>query len=90
MRAEEKIALNFYRVDTISHIEINKVLCKSCATKICLQICPGSLYTLGREEEPSVEYAGCLECGSCYLTCPLGAINWRYPRGGFGVQYRFG
>jgi ferredoxin-like protein FixX len=24
------------------------------------------------------------------VACPSGALEWRYPRGGFGVQYRYG
>jgi phytoene dehydrogenase-like protein len=28
--------------------------------------------------------------GSCHVACPLGALQWSYPRGGFGVQYRYG
>jgi ferredoxin-like protein FixX len=37
-----------------------------------------------------VEYAGCLECGTCKIACTLKAIIWDYPKGEFGVQYRFG
>jgi ferredoxin like protein len=35
-------------------------------------------------------YEGCLECGSCRISCPQGAIHWVYPRGGFGICYQYG
>jgi ferredoxin like protein len=31
-----------------------------------------------------------LECGSCRIICPQGAIRWVYPRGGFGICYQYG
>ena len=34
-------------------------------------------------------YAGCLECGTCFVVCDGDAFTrWRYPRGGFGVSFR--
>ena len=30
----------------------------------------------------------CLECGTCLIICEKGALDWKYPRGGFGVRYR--
>ncbi|HOV79032.1 MAG TPA: hypothetical protein PK728_02920, partial [Bacillota bacterium] len=50
------------------------------------------LYTVKEgESEISFDYAGCLECGTCRAVCPKkGAIDWRYPRGGFGINYRYG
>lgn len=32
----------------------------------------------------------CVECGACRIVCPYGNIDWHYPRGGFGIVYRFG
>ena len=40
--------------------------------------------------EMALEFGGCLECGTCMIACIDGALDWNYPRGGFGVQYRFG
>ena len=37
-----------------------------------------------------LEHAGCLECGSCLVICPLGAVSWNLPPPGFGVHYRYG
>ena len=34
---------------------------------------------------------GCLECGTCRLLAePGGGIAWNYPRGGYGIVYKFG
>ncbi len=37
-----------------------------------------------------VEYAACLACGTCLAVAAPGALKWRYPRGGFSVQFREG
>ncbi|MDH7479765.1 MAG: ferredoxin family protein, partial [Syntrophomonadaceae bacterium] len=44
-----------------------------------------------KDGEISFDCAGCLECGTCRVVCPRpGAIEWNYPRGGFGIVYRYG
>ena len=91
MKLEEKLALDFFRNDERSHIVIDQERCKRCQLRLCISICPGGLYSLNEETgEMAVEYAGCLECGSCMVVCPEGALDWRYPKGGYGVQYRYG
>ena len=32
-----------------------------------------------------LDYAGCLECGTCRLVCDSDNVDWNYPRGGFGI-----
>ncbi|HBA54969.1 MAG TPA: hypothetical protein DCZ04_11100 [Syntrophorhabdus aromaticivorans] len=92
MKVEEKLALDAFRTDSESHITIDHEICRRrCTIKYCLFVCPGHLYTYNEEaDEVVVEYAGCLECGTCKIACTEGAIKWVYPRGEFGVQYRFG
>jgi ferredoxin like protein len=91
MGVEEKLGLNKFLLDEGNpHIKINKEICRACTGKPCLVACPDSLYTL-KEEEIGFDYAGCLECGTCRIICPKpGAIDWSYPRGTFGVAYRYG
>jgi len=56
-----------------------------------LYVCPGRLYSINQETgEMALEFGGYLECGTCLIACIDGALDWNYPRGGFGVQYRFG
>ena len=33
---------------------------------------------------------GCLECGTCRLVCDSDNVDWNYPRGGFGILFKFG
>lgn len=92
MKVEEKLTLDAFKNDTESHITIRHDVCRTkCTKKYCLFICPAHLYSYNEEtDEIVVEFAGCLECGTCKIACLEGAITWLYPRGEFGVQYRFG
>jgi ferredoxin like protein len=92
MRIDEKLAIDAFKTDKESHIKINHEICRSkCKVKYCLFICPGHLYSYNEEtDEVVVEFAGCLECGTCKVACIEDAIDWTYPKGEFGVQYRFG
>jgi ferredoxin like protein len=33
---------------------------------------------------------GCLECGTCRVVCAPGNVDWDYPRGGYGILFKFG
>jgi len=91
MKVEEKIALDAIKNDRESHIKLNQAQCASCEERWCISVCPGHLYTLNSETtEMVVEFAGCLECGSCKIACIRGSVTWDYPKGECGVQYRYG
>jgi len=86
----DKLALDKFIVDEgQAHIQINNELCKKCGEKNCLFVCPAGLYS-EKNGEITVEWAGCLECGTCLAVCRKGALNWKYPNGGYGVIYRQG
>jgi len=90
-KVEEKIALNAIKNDTKSHMALNQSICAGCKERMCVIVCPGHLYSLNEETgEMVVEYAGCLECGTCLIACTHGSIDWDYPSGECGVQYRYG
>ena len=90
MRMEAKLGWNVFKLDKESHIQIDHELCrKRCGLKICLHICPADLYTQDDEGNIKVDFEGCLECGSCLIVCPEGALTWKYPRAGQGVMYKF-
>ncbi len=91
MKVEEKVAKNAIKHHSETHIVLDERACESCETKICIRACPAGLY----EIEPStkkiiVDYAGCLECGTCMIICPPGGVDWKYPEPGYGIRYRHG
>jgi ferredoxin like protein len=91
MKVEEKIALDAIKNDKESHIALDQTICGTCKERMCVTVCPGHLYSLNEETgDMVVEYAGCLECGTCMIACIYKAITWVYPGGEFGVQYRYG
>ncbi|MHA1617254.1 MAG: ferredoxin family protein [Candidatus Njordarchaeales archaeon] len=86
---DERLALVNFEIDKEPHIIVDKEICKKCEGKPCIYACPANLYKL-ENGEIMFNYEGCLECGSCRIVCPLGAVKWNNPRGGFGVHYRYG
>ncbi len=89
---EQLLGLNKFVVDDDeAHIVVKKEICSSCRPKPCTVACPAGLYSV-KDGELSFDYAGCLECGTCRVVCPRAseAIEWKYPRGGFGVSFRYG
>jgi ferredoxin like protein len=90
VKVEDKLFLDRFRVDTESHLKIiDGEKCRDCAGQPCLYFCPANVYRL-EEDRISVNYEGCLECGSCRIGCPELNIEWRFPRGGYGVSHKFG
>lgn len=87
---EDKLFLVKYKPDKESHIEIDQEKFKADPLKAVLFICPAKVYELKDETgECMVAFENCLECGTCRVAC-IEYVLWKYPRGGFGVQYRFG
>jgi ferredoxin like protein len=73
-----------------SHIRIDKEACSRCDNRVCLYVCPAEVYAITEEGEITASYQGCLECGTCRIACAGGGIEWTYPKGGFGVCFRYG
>lgn len=95
VKVEEKLFQNRYRVDAgRPHIAIKdpEICPERCATKPCVYCCPAGCYVLdgdiGRVE---LTVDGCLECGTCRIICnEFRNIQWDYPRGGYGILFKFG
>jgi ferredoxin like protein len=83
-----KLAKDTIKADSERHIKVNPEKCKTCKERVCLFICPARVYTLNNEGEVVLELDGCLECGTCRIACA--ELEWHYPRGGYGVQYKCG
>lgn len=79
---EDKLFLDRFNVDEKPHLRIID-------GKVCLYICPANVYKL-EQDRISVNYEGCLECGTCRVGCPHWNIEWRFPTGGFGIRHQFG
>lgn len=91
MKVEEKLTKNYFRPDKKSHIRLNPEICRGCEKRFCLTVCPANLYKIEEEtKEITVEFSGCLECGTCMVSCIRGSISWEYPSGEWGIQYRYG
>ncbi|MDR1442914.1 MAG: 4Fe-4S dicluster domain-containing protein [Bifidobacteriaceae bacterium] len=87
-----RLALNRFVLDEERpHIVVNQVLAKSTGTaERIIAVCPAKVYSWAADGTVAVEYAGCLECGTCLAVAYPGALEWHYPGGGFGVQFREG
>jgi ferredoxin like protein len=89
MNIEDLTQLTQFQVDDLPHIVVNQEICKTCDHRACVNACPANCYTFNEETKLlSVVYESCLECGTCHILCDKGAIDWTYPRGGYGVCYR--
>ena len=87
---EERLGTDKFAVDgDRSHIVLDKNICVKCNNKPCVKACPAGLYVL-QDQEVKFDYAGCLECGTCRVVCVSKGLKWEYPRGGFGIEFRYG
>ena len=89
LSVEQRLNLNSFTSDKESHITINHKLCKEQDAKVLLRICPAACFTM-KSGELVFSRLGCLECGACRAATSPGAIEWNFPKGGFGIQYRYG
>ena len=90
MKVEEKLGHDVFKVDKEGHIRIDTEICRTkCKPKYCLFVCPAKVYTLAQNGDVHPAPDGCLECGACVIACLEEALNWHYPKAGYGVQYRF-
>ncbi|MDR0489085.1 MAG: 4Fe-4S dicluster domain-containing protein [Propionibacteriaceae bacterium] len=85
------LGLNKYEVDEGNpHIEVAPEP-ETELFKELVRICPAGLYKMDGDQPMSVDFAGCLECGTCRIV-GAGAIiaSWRYPSATMGIEYRYG
>lgn len=85
-----KLGLNVFKEDKKFHIRIKAGREKDICLKKAVLVCPAGLYTENEKEEVVLSVDGCLECGTCLLACGPEVLEWNYPSGGAGVQFRFG
>lgn len=92
IKLEEKLFQNRYKVDGgRPHIQItNADVCHQCQSKACTVCCPASCYTKEGDGRVTLITDGCLECGTCRVVCAERNVQWEYPRGGYGILFKFG
>lgn len=90
MGLKAKLGLDVFKPDTHPHIRIKEGQEKNPLLKRAVLVCPAGLYSLNAAGEVEFTIDGCLECGTCRIACGTEVLDWSYPVGGYGVQYRFG
>lgn len=87
---EERLGTNKFNVDDdFPHVTLDKDICSKCESKACVKACPAGLY-VQQGDTVNFDYAGCLECGTCRVVCLPKGLKWEYPRGTFGIEFRYG
>ncbi|BBF92521.1 ferredoxin family protein [Blastochloris tepida] len=91
-RVEDKLFQNRYLVDAgRPHVKIRAHIEPSPELLALIKICPARCYELNAKGQVEVAPDGCMECGTCRVIAePTGDIEWGYPRGGYGVLFKFG
>jgi ferredoxin like protein len=91
-KVEQKLFQNRYVVDAARpHITVRPHTKPSKALLSLTKACPAGCYDLNDLGQVEISVDGCLECGTCRVLCgPSGEVEWSYPRGGYGVSFKFG
>jgi ferredoxin like protein len=85
------MSLKYYVDEGDAHLQIlSPEVCVQCKKKACLYFCPVGAYQEQDSGQVLIAYQSCIECGSCRLMCSYKNVGWKYPRGGFGIAYKFG
>lgn len=90
MSVTERLRTVQFTVDDTPHIVVDGDRCQPCDSHSCLTFCPAQCFT-PKEGGAGINYyhIGCLECGTCLILCSKEAVSWNYPKGGYGISYRF-
>ena len=92
MKVETKLFQNRYVVDAgRAHIKVRPHTTPSKGLVALTKVCPAGCYEMNDRGQVEITTDGCLECGTCRAVCAgTDDIEWNYPRGGFGIQFKFG
>ncbi|MEC4177067.1 ferredoxin family protein [Adlercreutzia sp. R7] len=91
VNVDELIAVNKYEVDEgNAHIELADEPDMEEFKKL-VRVCPAALYKIADDGTASFDYAGCLECATCHITCEGTTVRkWEMLGPTMGVEDRFG
>jgi ferredoxin like protein len=92
VRVEDKLFQNRYLVDSGKvHISVRPHAEPTPQLLALLTACPARCYELNDKGQVEITADGCVECGTCRVIAEAtGDIEWNYPRGGYGVSFKFG
>lgn len=93
VKVEEKLFQNRYLVDEgRPHIRIEDPLAISAGLKRLLTLCPAGCWSMQPDGAMAGSLDGCFECGTCRIVAKASGdkMEWSYPRGGYGISYKFG
>ncbi len=90
MGLKAKLGLDVFKESPAFHIKIKAGQEKDSRLKKAILVCPAGLYSENEQGEVIISVDGCLECGTCLIACGEELLDWDYPQGGSGVQFRFG
>lgn len=93
VNVDEKLAVDkFYVDEDTAHIVLRELDPEDMMAFHTLELaCPAGLYECLPDGAVRFDYAGCLECGTCRILCGATILEkWEFPRGTFGVEYRYG
>jgi ferredoxin like protein len=91
-KVEEKLYNNRYIVDSGKpHVRVKDHTIPSKELTSLINLCPAGCYSMNEQGKIEVATDGCMECGTCRIvTANTGDIEWNYPRGGYGISFKFG
>lgn len=87
---KSKLSLDVFKENKAFHIRIRQGKEGDVRLMRAILLCPAGLYKQEDTGIFSISEDGCLECGTCLIACGDDVLEWSYPGGGTGVQYRFG
>ncbi|HEU17854.1 MAG TPA: hypothetical protein ENO00_00510 [Deltaproteobacteria bacterium] len=90
MELKAKLGLDVFKPGPKPHITIKPGMEKDPRLKKAILVCPAGLYSENENGAVTLTIDGCLECGTCRIACGKDVLDWNYPDGGAGVQFRFG
>lgn len=85
-----KLGLDVFKPGGVPHIAIKTGMERDPRLLQAARICPAGLYGKTDNGDVVLSIDGCLECGTCRYVCGSEVLDWQYPEGGTGVQFRFG
>lgn len=93
MKVEDKLFQNRYLVDEgRPHVRVKTGEESAPSLKLLVTLCPAGCWSLQGDGSVSGALDGCFECGTCRIVSAASgdALEWSYPRGGYGISYKFG